>query len=287
MERSPCEACLQTILSGKRALILVCPPLPSPATPPLGLEGARPLAADPFPSRRALFPTEKRNHATEPRHPFRHKRAASIPSLGGGGRLSGKGKAGAGAQAHTSPLSLPGTSSPLCPLRENSNAKRWSQRPPELGRLREGGHASAQPGAGTRRSPRPPPVTAETPRRGRAAAPRPHAGPAARPPLSFFRSRRSSLFPIPFFSLRLCFCFSVCSFSSFSPRLCGFPLSRSGFEVFFSVLLFLFFSLSFLVDSHVRIQARGPQRLPENRCAFLTSILLRKRAEWPGGGTFL
>ncbi|DAA14894.1 TPA: hypothetical protein BOS_23466 [Bos taurus] len=46
-------------------------------------------------------------------------------------------------------------------------------------------------------------------------------------------------------------------------------------------------SLGFLVDSHVRIQARGPQRLPENRCAFLTSILLRKRAEWPGGGTFL
>ena len=74
---------------------------------------------------------------------------------------------------------------------------------------------------------------------------RPHAGPAARPPLSFFRSRRSSLFPIPFFSLRLDFSLSVslsvCSFSSFSPRLCGFPLSRSDFEVFFSVLLFLFF----------------------------------------------
>lgn len=39
---------------------------------------------------------------------------------------------------------------------------------------------------------------------------RPRAGPAARPALSFFRSRRSSLFPIPFFSLRLFLCFSLC-----------------------------------------------------------------------------
>ena len=84
-------------------------------------------------------------------------------------------------KTHTSPLSLPGTSSPLCPLRENSNAKRWSQRPSELGRLREGGHASAQPGAGTRRSPRPPLLTAETRRRGRGrrapASRRPGRGP--------------------------------------------------------------------------------------------------------------
>ena len=105
---------------------------------------------------------------------------------------------------------------------------------------------------------------------------RPHAGPAARQALSFFRSRRSSLFPIPFFSLRLFLSvsLSVCSFSSFSPRLCDFPLSRSDFEVFF--LFFFYFSP--LVSSWTRtfrIQAPGPQRLPENRCAFLTSILLR------------
>lgn len=120
---------------------------------------------------------------------------------------------------------------------------------------------------------------------------RPHAGPAARPPLCFFRSRRSSLSPISFLSPSLLLFLSVCV---------AFPLSPLGsvafhfldqilkwFFFFFPVLLFLFFSLSFLVDSHVRIQAPGPQRLPENRCAFLTSILLRKRAEWPGGGTFL
>ena len=94
------------------------------------------------------------------------------------------------------------------------------------------------------------------------------------------------LFPIPLFSLHFSLGLSLCSFSSFSPRLCGFPLSRSDFEVFF--LFFFYFSP--LVSSWTRtfrIQAPGPQRLPENRCAFLTSILLRERAEWPGGGTFL
>ena len=121
MERSRCEACLQTILSGKRSLILVCPPLPSPATPPLGLEGRwSPCSRKAQLRKGTPAPLQAQACCVHPLTRWRRK-------------------------THTSPLSLPGTSSPLCPLRENSNAKRWSQRPPELGRLREGGHASAQP----------------------------------------------------------------------------------------------------------------------------------------------
>ena len=62
MERSRCEACLQTILSGKRSLILVCPPLPSPATPPLGLEGRWSPCSRPLPladKRARLFSQQK------------------------------------------------------------------------------------------------------------------------------------------------------------------------------------------------------------------------------------
>ena len=181
MERSPCEACLQTILSGKRALILVCPPLPSPATPPLGLEGAHPLAADPSP-RAGLFSQQK--SAITQRNPGTPSGTSVLrPSPHSVEEEDCPEKRGLALRL-TPRLSLyRGHRLPSVPSEKTATQSggRWSQRPPALGRLREGGHASAQPGAGTRRSPRPPPLTAETPRRGRAAEPRPHAGPAAGP----------------------------------------------------------------------------------------------------------
>lgn len=67
---------------------------------------------------------------------------------------------------------------------------------------------------------------------------RPHAGPAARPPLCFFRSRRSSLSPISFLSPSLLLFLSVCV---------AFPLSPLGsvaFHFLDQILKWFFFFFS-------------------------------------------
>lgn len=156
---------MQTSRSGKGSLILGPPPPPQLLL--WGLKAAHPLAADSFPSltnAQGSFPNRKARAGNGTPTPLQAQ-ACCVHPLTRREQGDVSGKAGAGAQAHTSPFSMRAPS-PRSPLSENSNAKRRSQRPPELGRLREGGHVCAQQGAGARRSPRLPPLTAggaETP----------------------------------------------------------------------------------------------------------------------------